>query len=547
MSKTIWNLVKVAPAVLGASLFIASSAQALPNSEANSAQTNNNTLEQIQRYNNEVRTGNDDAMGQVTNVNQLRDVAPTDWAYEALRSLVERYGCIAGYPNQTFRGNQAMTRYEFAAGLNACLNQIERLIASSEAVLREDIDKLTRLTEEFQAELAALGARVDNLEGRTAFLEDHQFSTTTKLRGEVIFALTGLTGEAPINGIDGVDDNGDSTTGEQFTLSDRVRLNFETSFTGKDLLRTRLQAANVPNLGDATQSDMARLAFDNNNGNDIELDDLYYRFPVGENITAMVGTNGLDLDDVFNPTNPYFESSGSGALSRFARYNPLVFRGPEGAGGSVKYGFNDQFNVIATYLAEDTTAGNPEDGDGLFNGSFSTGVQLGYSPNEDIDLTFAYVHKYQDKEEVNLTSSTGSADANDPFGLAAATSENFGLQGSWKISDRFNLAGWVGYGLANEEGGNDANGDADLYTGALNLAVLDVGKEGSVIGLTVGIPPYRDGADDEDVPVLVEGQYQYPITENITVTPGVYAVFNPNSNSDNDTIVVGTVRTTFKF
>ncbi|MEO1673411.1 MAG: hypothetical protein AAFR77_21980, partial [Cyanobacteria bacterium J06631_2] len=43
-------------------------------------------------------------MSQITNVQQLRDVAPTDWAYEALRSLVDRYGCISGFPNQTYRG-----------------------------------------------------------------------------------------------------------------------------------------------------------------------------------------------------------------------------------------------------------------------------------------------------------------------------------------------------------------------------------------------------------------------------------------------------------
>src|SRR5919199_5534672 len=61
-------------------------------------------------------------MEQVTSVSQLSDVKPSDWAFEALRSLVERYGCIAGYPNGTFRGNRAMSRYEFAAGLNACLN-----------------------------------------------------------------------------------------------------------------------------------------------------------------------------------------------------------------------------------------------------------------------------------------------------------------------------------------------------------------------------------------------------------------------------------------
>ena len=82
---------------------------------------------------------------QVTNVNQLRDVFPGDWAYEALRSLVARYGCIVGFPNQTYRGSQALSRYEFAAGLNSCLNQIERLIASSEAIVKEDLDTINRL------------------------------------------------------------------------------------------------------------------------------------------------------------------------------------------------------------------------------------------------------------------------------------------------------------------------------------------------------------------------------------------------------------------
>jgi hypothetical protein len=127
---------------------------------------------------------------QITSVSELKDVQPTDWAYEALKSLVQRYGCIVGYPNQTFRGDRPLTRWEFAAGLNACVNTLERLLQENVAVLREDIDKLTRLTKEFEAELAALGARIDNLENRTAYLEDHQFSTTVKLSGDVIFALT---------------------------------------------------------------------------------------------------------------------------------------------------------------------------------------------------------------------------------------------------------------------------------------------------------------------------------------------------------------------
>ena len=114
-------------------------------------------------------------MNQVTSVNELRDVQPTEWAYEALKSLVERYGCIVGYPDRTFRGDRALSRWEFAAGLNACMNVMERLLQENVAVLREDIDKLKQLAQQFEQELAVMGARIDNLEIRTAYLEDHQF------------------------------------------------------------------------------------------------------------------------------------------------------------------------------------------------------------------------------------------------------------------------------------------------------------------------------------------------------------------------------------
>ena len=101
----------------------------------------------------------DNEMSQINNVQQLRDVAPTDWAYEALRSLVDRYGCISGFPNQTYRGSQPLSRYEFAAGLNSCLNQIERLISSSDSVEQSDIETVQRLSQEFEAELATIGGK----------------------------------------------------------------------------------------------------------------------------------------------------------------------------------------------------------------------------------------------------------------------------------------------------------------------------------------------------------------------------------------------------
>jgi hypothetical protein len=116
-------------------------------------------------------------------------VRPTDWAFQALQSLVERYGCIAGYPDRTYRGNRALTRYEFAAGLNACLDRVNELIAAATAdlVKKEDLATLQKLQQDFATELATIRGRVDALEARTGTLERQQFSTTTKLQGEVIF------------------------------------------------------------------------------------------------------------------------------------------------------------------------------------------------------------------------------------------------------------------------------------------------------------------------------------------------------------------------
>ena len=564
MSTSFWNTIKYSPALLGASLLVANSAYGAPSLEESSTETkvapqelrvaqatgesNSEILEQINIYNNEGT--NVDSIDQVTSVSQLRDVSPGDWAYEALRSLVERYGCIAGYPNRTFRGNRATTRYEFAAGLNACLNQIERLIAASTAdfITREDLETLQRLIQEFEAELATLGARVDNLEGRVAFLEDHQFSTTTKLKGEVIFTLAGAFGDEKADGSgDDIDEN--------ITFSDRVRLNFDTSFTGKDRLRIRLEAGNFVQLNDVTGTDSARLGHDADSGNDVEIPDVFYRFPIGTKITAYLGTSGLALDDPFNPTNPFLESSGSGGLSRFVRRNPVTHRGPEGAGAGFTYEFSDALNLSLLYLADDGDAPSPAQGDGLFNGAYSAGAQLGISPIDNLEISLTYVRSYQPGDDVNLSGTTGSELAQAPFGETATSANRFGAQASFRLTEQIHIGGWFGYidAIAEDDNGNVSEGDnADIITWLASLSFIDVGKEGAVFSVAGGVPPRAteiEGTEqeDEDTSYLVEAQYKFPISKNILITPGAYVIFNPNHDDDNDTIWVGAIRTTFRF
>ncbi|AFZ52285.1 iron uptake porin [Cyanobacterium aponinum] len=578
MFKLVKNYTIATPALIA--MAIASNGLAPVSANANEVDTA--TIDQISQYN------ETQPMGQVTSVSQLRDVSPTDWAFEALRSLVERYGCIVGYPDRTYRGNRALSRYEFAAGLNACMQQMERLIASSESVLREDIEKLKRLMSEFEAELAALGARVDNLEGRVAFLEDHQFSTTTKLKGEVVIAAVGQGG-----GTDGLglfNENYLTGAGErlrdlpadsiddQFTLSNRVRLTLDTSFTGKDTLRTRLAAGNIVRLGNAFGSDMARLNFEQNTGNDIILDRVYYKTKLGDKTTFWVGTE-MPIEDIYETFSPYTESSGTGALSRVNRFNPFIYRQPGSAGIGLKYAFNKNFDITASYLADN--AADASQGNGLFNGTYSTGVQLGVHPTDTLSFGLAYVHSYFSQDDVNLTGSTGSrytdgissqiaalgsgnrdggfAGTSDPFSGAATSSENVGLQATWRVAEKVNLAGWVGWSFAQahsaDSTGANRNGDnADLFTWNTNVSFLDLGKEGSVLTIAGGQVPRAGSVDgtigrDRGQSWVVEGQYKYPLTDNISLTPGVYAVFNPNNSDDsrNQTVVVGVLRTVFKF
>ncbi len=247
MSNLLWKSLVVSPAVLGATLLVSTTAIAAPNATTEVspakqagvaevaqqpellAQT---TIDQVNRYSNEGNQNN--SQSQVTSVSQFSDVQPTDWAFQALQSLVERYGCIAGYPNATYRGNRALTRYEFAAGLNACLDRVNELIATATAdlVTKQDLATLQRLQEEFSAELATLRGRVDSLEARTAELEANQFSTTTKLVGEAIFGVTDVFG-------------GNTGDNNNTVFQDRVRLDLQTSFTGRDVLHTRLAAGNA--------------------------------------------------------------------------------------------------------------------------------------------------------------------------------------------------------------------------------------------------------------------------------------------------------------
>ncbi len=505
-------------------------------------------------------------MDQVTSVSQLSDVKPTDWAFQALQSLVERYGCIAGYPDRTYRGNRALTRYEFAAGLNACLDRVNELIAAGTAnlVKKEDLAAIQKLQEQYAAELATLKGRVDGLETKTAVLEKQQFSTTTKLNGEVLFSLAGaVNGRQPgfTDSFTGNFVKGDRAS-KNTVFGYRARLNLDTSFTGKDLLRTRLQAGNsdLTNgvfdpidaiTGEAIPFPEGGLRFASNSNSGLSVDALLYQFPLGEKTNITIEANAGAADDFTDTLNPFLDGDGSsGALTNFGSRNPIYYL-LGGAGVGIKHQFSDNLEFSAGYLAGN--ASEPTKGNGLFGGSNGAIAQITFKPSDKLKIGATYVKSYKNTFE-NQGSPTGSFNANltgitDPF-----SSNSYGLGASLQVSPKLVLNASAGYTKSRVLKGT--KGDLDIWNWSVGLALPDFGKKGNLAGLIIGMEPKVTGATsnlktlgfkDRNSSLHVEGFYQYAINERVSITPGLVWLTAPDHDKRNDGSLVGTIRTTFTF
>ncbi len=570
MSKVLWKSLLLCPAVLAASLVCVASAVAQPQQLV--AEKPDEVLNQVVRYGKEGTNNKDDTIGQVTSVSQLKDVQPTDWAFQALQSLVERYGVIAGYPDGTFRGNRAMTRYEFAAGLNAALDRVNELIAagSTSMVRREDIETLHRLQQEFGPELASLRGRVDSLEAQTAQLEANQFSTTTKLVGEDIFAIS---------------DNFGNYRNDNAVFSNRARLDFQTSFTGKDTLHTRIAAGNAqrfnfhnrvaPNgFGTYEGSGSLINIFEPNSNNGVGLDWLAYYFPIFKNSQVYVAATGGVPSDIVPSGNPFFNNGdgGNGAISVFATENP-IYRIGGGAGGGVnlalgKYGILGNTSLSLAYFADN--AANPGRSTGFTNGDYVAIGQINVNISDRFSIAGTYANGYHTTGTGIFNAGgpgsntnpfqgvVGSAQANDPSLLFGAggqrpiTTNSYGGTVSFQVNKKISISGFAEETFARIKG----RGDADIWSYGAGIAFPDFGKQGNLLGIFAGVEPTlrglratglrrNFGRRDEDW--HYEAFYKYQVSDNISITPGIIVLTAPGQSTRNNNAWIGTLRTTFTF
>ena len=497
-----------------------------------------------------VNSGND-TMAQVTNVSQLRDVQPSDWAYEALRSLIERYGCITGYPDATFRGNQSLSRYEFAAGLNACLQQLEQQSNPNltNMASQDDLVMLQRLQAEFATELADLRNRIDSLDGRTTQLEAQQFTGSgsyfpvVKFGGEVIMAPSiGFGGDPP--------GTGDANT----SFNHLTRLQLVSTFSGFDRLRMELSTGNFTGFGfgnpNILNTNTALLSFQENTDNDIQLSMLEYRFAAFNNRTVFtVRPVGFSLNSVLTANSPFFDA-GRGAISRFGEANPIFKIGNLDAGVGMDWLIGNNARLQLAYGANN--GNNPDDGFLLGEDAHTAGLQFLLLPDDNLLTGLTFVYGYSPDGRLNTFTGSAIADAS---GFINQRSNIYAVSGTlqWRLAPQVTFSTWGGI-VGTYAAKTDAFAVSTNYMFGLGLA--DLFQEGSLLGVMFGQPPklvdlenfsVSSGLRENAESFHIEAFYRFKVNDNIFITPGVFLVTNPGNFADNNDIVIGTLRTTFRF
>lgn len=475
----------------------------------------------------------EEPMDRVTSVSELADIQPTDWAFPALQSLAEKYGCLLEYPTRFFEGNQKINRYEFGAMLLSCQDSFSNLVTE------EDLRTWQRLQAEFTTELDALKVRVNSLETRLNQIEANKFSPTLLIGGQVILGLAFAEGGKPPG-------KGETNT----VLTHQTQLTTVSSLTGKDRLQLSLATGNFNNLGFANRNSlntyMGLLNYQTGLENDIVLNSLEYRFPAfRDRAVFTIKPVGFSLSDILTANTPYFDS-GRGAISRFAASNPVFQIGSLESGLGVDWLMNNQARLQVAYGTQNSA--NPLGG--FLGGNRSAlGVQLLLKPNPNLVTGLAYINAYT--RDGRLDTLTGSFNA-DTSGTFLEPAQIHALSGTlqWRLSPQITLGSWGGLIYSNSL---ESGAFAISTTSLVSLGIEDpFGREGDFLAFLIGIPPKllignQIERFDEGTALHLETFYRFRINDAISITPGFFIVTNPGHIPSNNPIFVGIIRTTFRF
>jgi len=518
--------------------------------------------------------GGNSQVSQVSSVSELTDVDPNSWAFQALKSLVERYGCIEGYPSKKYLGNRPLSRYEFAAGLNACLDKIGEQIAAatSNLVIKDDLAAVQRLQEEFKTELATLKGRVDALEAKIKQLDDQQFFTIpytkqipAKLESKVVFGLTGggaggdvavpgatgntapAFGDSDSTGIGGIVSGGSANT----TFVSRTRLNFITTFTGDDLLTIRLAESTGDDISFAFGAPFyaGDLNYSENGGGatngraNVSIDQVAYSNKIGENFRYFVGP-AIDPKLIVD-INSFANNEEVDFSSTLFINNLFFFQvvGGDDPGAGFDWSISNNVSLRAVYNAGEGGQSFGFGNGGLFGGANQILTELEVKPSETSAIRLQYARI--NEQGTALTASLAG-------NINNSTTDVFGINAEWAITPNIGIFGRYGTANTHVNSAIDSYSDISSNTYQIGFSLLDLFAPGNILGVSYGQPVRVNVGTQNEIGLVPSGRqsnievfYNFRLNDHITLTPDLQFISQPSNIVGNPTLTVGTLRMVF--
>ncbi len=322
----------------------------------------------------------------------------------------------------------------------------------------------------------------------------------------------------------------------------RQRLSYRTSFSEGDSLRVRWRPEDYHSFWDTTKIDLPHVEFDRNNNdnrNTLEFNSLEYRLDIARGAKLYIQALGGGIDDFAQELHLDLGDT----ISDFAGGNPIIEKDGEKGIGLV-YDVSEDIRLGVGHTIEDVYDGNTSIG----SAASGTIVNLAFTPGDVVGLGLTYVRSFN-----NIDTGTGSERANEPFDgdTDSLVANSYGMELNFNLNSDVTIGGWVGLTQAvAKDLPNDPK--ANIFNYAIALTWDNIGHKDNMAGIVIGQPPkvisndFEDNVDT-DTSLHLESFFTFKATENLTITPSLLIITNPEHDQSNDTTYVGTIQINWNF
>ena len=388
------------------------------------------------------------------------------------------------------------------------------------------IDSKTFINE-VNEDIAILKSRVDGLESRQNNYEAGGFSDTTTLDGKAVFAIGAVDGAGELGG------------SEALTASYVYQMNLNTSFTGDDNLYVRLKTGD--GWGSVWQYKPGTYHIEASSyTNDLNVDKIWYTFPIGEKFTATIGPK----------IENYYMLAATPSV-----YKPGVLKAFKLGGHGAAFGASTSTGFGLKYLADNgfaaSVTANSKNGSkagGLFTKEDQNKINAQVAYTDD---NYHLSATYSTQRGWNSWSYFSTNDVQSGAGTTATKSDSVALRAWWRPEEAGTATPSisVGYDIINFTGHTGNVADASGYTVGLNWA--DMFQPDDKIGIAIGQPMKATSATagntlSEVDPFIWEAYYSFRPNDSIEITPGIFGGTDVYDDT-NDDLFGAVVTTTFKF